>query len=264
MLDANAPLIRLAIFWGGLALFLLLELAIPYRRPSVSKLKRWLTNLGMTALNSVILAVVFGAAILATSRYVTEHKLGALNQVDLPYWLKLVIAVAFLDFMLYIWHLLNHEVPLLWRFHRVHHTDLNMDVSTATRFHIGELTISAPIKISLIYLIGADPVTVIVFEAGLVLSAQFHHSSLRTPRGFEKAFWLLFVPPSMHRIHHSVKIKERNTNYGTIFSLWDRLMGTMVKDVDQAGIRIGVGGHFEEKKLGLGNLLVMPFTPYVK
>lgn len=264
MLDANAPLIRLAIFWGGLALFLLLELAIPYRRPSVSKFKRWAINLGMTALNSVILAVIFGAAILATSRYVTEHKLGALNQVDLPYWLKLLIAVAFLDFMLYVWHLLNHEVPLLWRFHRVHHTDLNMDVSTATRFHIGELSISAPIKISLIYLIGADPLTVIVFEAGLVLSAQFHHSSLQVPWAFEKIFWMLFVPPSMHRIHHSVKIKERNTNYGTIFSLWDRIMGTMIKDVDQAGIRIGVGGHFDEKKLGLGHLLALPFTPYVK
>lgn len=264
MLDANAPLIRLAVFWGGLVLFLLLELARPYRRPTVSKFKRWAINLGLTAFNSVILALVFGAAILATSQHVTAHKLGALNQIDLPYWLELALAVAFLDFMLYIWHLLNHEVPLLWRFHRVHHTDLNMDVSTATRFHIGELCLSAPIKIGLIYLIGADPLMVVVFEAGLVLAAQFHHSSLRAPWALEKVLWLLFVPPSMHRIHHSVKIRERNTNYGTIFSLWDRVMGTMLAGVDQTGIRIGVGGHFEENKLGLGRLLVMPFTRYVK
>jgi sterol desaturase/sphingolipid hydroxylase (fatty acid hydroxylase superfamily) len=263
MLDANAALTRLAIFWGGLLVFLVLELWRPYRRPSVSKPRRWAVNLGLTALNTLVLSALFGTAILATAQHVTVQRLGALNAHDLPYGLKVLLAVVFMDFMLYVWHLLNHEVPLMWRFHRVHHTDLNMDVSTATRFHIGELCLSAIIKIGLIYLIGADPLSVIIFESSLVLSAQFQHSSLKVPIWLERAWWVLFVPPSMHRIHHSVKIKERDSNYGTIFSLWDRLMGTLIQDVDQAGIKIGVGGHFDQKKLGLGRLLVMPFTRYV-
>ncbi|MFH1034669.1 MAG: sterol desaturase family protein [Pseudomonadota bacterium] len=264
MLDANAALIRLGLFWGGLALFLLLELLAPYRPPSVSKPRRWAINLGLTALNSLILAALFGTAILATAQHVTQNHLGALNALKLPQALRVLLTVVFMDFMLYVWHLLNHEVPLMWRFHRVHHTDLNMDVSTATRFHIGELSLSAIVKISLIYLIGADPLSVIIFESALVLSAQFHHSSLRAPAWLERAWWVLFVPPSMHRIHHSVKIKERDSNYGTIFSLWDRAMGTLVKGVDQAAIKIGVGGHFDPEKLGPVRLLAMPFTPYVR
>lgn len=264
MIDASAFWIRMGVFWGGLVFFLLLELAIPYRPPTVSKLWRWVTNLSLTAFNSLILAIIFGAAILATSHYVTEHKIGALNFIGGPYWLKFLLGLAFLDFMLYVWHLLNHEVPLMWRFHRVHHSDLNMDVSTATRFHVGELSLSAIIKISLIYLIGADPVLVISFETLLVLMAQFQHSSLRISPAFERLWWVLFVPPSMHRIHHSVKIRERNTNYGTIFSLWDRGLGTLLAAVDQAGIKIGVGGHFDPAKLKLPSLLTMPFSRYVR
>ncbi|MBI5524140.1 MAG: sterol desaturase family protein [Desulfarculus sp.] len=264
MLDANAALIRLLTFGGGLVFFLVMEISAPYRLATVSKLRRWAVNLGLTALNTLLLAALFGTAKLALAQHVTQNKLGLLNVHPLPYGLKLLIAVAFLDFMLYVWHLLNHEVPLLWRFHRVHHSDLNMDVSTATRFHIGELFISALITLGLIYLIGADPLSVIVFEASLGLCAQFQHSSLKAPAWLEGLWWILFVPPSMHRIHHSVKIKERNSNYGTIFSLWDRALGTLLTQVDQAGIRIGVGGHFDAGKLGLGRLLVMPFTRYVR
>jgi sterol desaturase/sphingolipid hydroxylase (fatty acid hydroxylase superfamily) len=220
-------------------------------------------NLGLTAFNTLVLNLALGAAALGVSAYVSQRGLGFLNAFEAPYWFKFILGLAFLDFMLYVWHLLNHEVPLLWRFHRVHHSDLFMDVSTATRFHLGELLPSAVIKLGLIYLSGADTTLVLSFESLLVLCAQFHHSSLKVPAGFERAFVALFVPPSMHRIHHSVKIRERNTNYGTIFSLWDRIMGTLLMAVDQAGIRIGVGGHFDPAKLGLPRLLVMPFTKYV-
>ena len=169
-----------------------------------------------------------------------------------------------MDFMLYIWHLLNHEVPLLWRFHRVHHSDLNMDVSTATRFHVGELAIAAIIKISLVFLLGASLMGVLIFESVLVLFAQFHHSSLRVPKWFEAMFWILFVPPSMHRIHHSVIVKERNTNYGTIFSTWDRWLGTLLTNVDQSRIRIGIGAYQQPNKLNFHHLLAMPITRPVK
>lgn len=256
--------IRLWAFWGALVFFLLLELIIPYRKSTVSKLKRWLINLGLTALNSIVLHVVFASAIVQTALYVSENRLGVLNLLALPFWAKTLVTVVFLDFMLYVWHFLNHEMPLLWRFHRVHHTDVNMDVSSATRFHIGELAISAVIKISLVFFLGADLFGVVLFETLLVLSAQFHHSCLTVPAWFERFFWLLFVPPSMHRIHHSVVIRERDSNYGTIFSIWDRTLGTLVADTDQGRIRIGVGGHHRFEKLNLHHLLVMPFTPPVK
>jgi len=155
-------------------------------------------------------------------------------------------------------------MPLLWRFHRVHHSDLNMDVSTASRFHIGELSMSAVIKTGLIYFIGADILSILIFESLLVFAAQFQHSSLRVPAGFENIFWILFVPPSMHRIHHSVKINERDTNYGTILSLWDRMFGTLLKDVSQEGIVIGLGPYRDAIKLRIHHLLIMPFTSAVK
>ena len=213
----QASSIRLGIFLFGLIFFLVAELIKPYRPNTVPKWKRWTTNISLSAVNSVLLRLIFAGAVWQTAVYVTENKQGVLNLLSIPQWLNIALTLVFMDFMLYIWHLLNHELPFMWRFHRVHHTDLNMDVSTATRFHIGELSISALIKISIVYFLGASPVGVVVFESALVLFAQFEHSSLLVPTWFEKYYWLLFVPPSMHRIHHSVVIKERNTNYGTIF-----------------------------------------------
>jgi sterol desaturase/sphingolipid hydroxylase (fatty acid hydroxylase superfamily) len=262
--QSEAAFIRGSLFWGGLFLFLVLELLAPYRESSVSKAKRWFNNLTLTVFNSLVLYLVFSGAVVTTAVYVTTHQLGVLNMVDLPAWAKLLITVAFMDLMLYIWHLLNHEVPFLWRFHRVHHSDLNMDVSTATRFHIGELAVSAVIKIALIFLLGASVAGVVIFESALVLCAQFHHSSVRVPGWFESFFWILFVPPSMHRIHHSVVIKERDTNYGTIFSIWDRWLGTLLSNVDQDKIRIGVGAYHKLEKLNFQHLLAMPATRPVK
>ncbi|MBF0495217.1 MAG: sterol desaturase family protein [Deltaproteobacteria bacterium] len=253
-------LIRLAIFFGGLGLFLLLELIAPYRPASVSKLSRWLINLGLAVFNTLALRLIFASAIVQTAVQVSHQRLGLLNMHPLPHWARILVTIIFLDFILYVWHLLNHEMPLMWRFHRVHHCDLNMDASTATRFHLGELAISAVIKIGLIFFLGADVWGVVWFEILVVFTAQFQHSSLKVPAWFEKIYWVLFVPPAMHRIHHSVVIKERNTNYGTIFSVWDWMLGTMLTRVDQGGIKIGVGAYPDARKLGLGQLLIMPFT----
>ena len=223
-----------------------------------------MVNLALTIFNSTLIYLIFSSAIVSTALYARTHRMGVLNILDGPLWLKILATLVFMDFMLYVWHLLNHEMPFLWRFHRVHHSDLNMDVSTATRFHIGELTISAVIKISLIFFLGANPLGVVIFESSLVLCAQFHHSSLKVPEWVEKIYWILFVPPSMHRIHHSVIIKERNSNYGTIFSLWDRILGTLISHADQTRIRIGVGAYQRAEKLHFLRLLVMPFTKAVK
>jgi sterol desaturase/sphingolipid hydroxylase (fatty acid hydroxylase superfamily) len=227
-------------------------------------MKRLMTNVSLTILNSAVLSLIFASATINTALYVSGNSLGLINRISLSLWPKVLLAVFFMDFMLYVWHLLNHEIPFFWRFHRVHHSDLNMDVSTATRFHIGELAMSAVIKICLIYFIGANLISVIIFESLLVLTAQFQHSSLNVPESIEKVFWIFFVPPSMHRIHHSVKIHERDTNYGTILSVWDRLLGTLLKDISQETIIIGVGPYREPEKLGLPHLLFMPFTRPIK
>ncbi|MCF8061759.1 MAG: sterol desaturase family protein [Deltaproteobacteria bacterium] len=260
MFDMGESTVRLLLFWGGLLVFLALELTIPYREPSVSKKRRWIDNLGLTVFNSIVLRLAFGAAVVGTAAYAEKEGVGVLRLLDVPLWVQVLLAVVFMDFILYVWHLLNHKVPLLWRFHRVHHADLNMDVTTATRFHIGELAPSAVIKIGLIYLLGATVPAVVIFESLIVLCAQFHHSSLRVSESFERFYWLFFVPPSMHRIHHSVKIRERDSNYGVIFSLWDRFLETLVLDVNQEGITIGLGAYRRPERLRLHHLMLMPFT----
>ena len=243
---------------------LMLELMIPYRVSTVSKGRRWVTNISLTIFNGVVLNLIFGAALLGTTVYATTSQTGLLYLLDLPPWIRMLTVVALMDFILYVWHLLNHEMPTLWRFHRVHHSDLNMDASTATRFHIGELTISAVIKIGVIFLLGVRLAELIVFETILVMTAQFQHSVIRVPQWFERYYWILLVPPSMHRIHHSVIIRERNTNYGTIFSIWDRILGTLLKMVDQDRIKIGLGAYRDFAKLRLGSLLIMPLTRPVR
>jgi len=249
---------------GGLFFFLMMELWVPYRPSSVSKPKRWVNNLGLTAFNALLLYLFFSTAMFRTSEYVMHHQSGLLHLFHLSYWTKLFIALAFFDFVLYVWHFLNHKMPLLWRLHRVHHSDLNLDVSSASRFHIGELGISAMIKIGSIFFLGADMLMVMVFESAVVLFTQFHHSSLKVPVRFERIYWTLFVPPSMHRIHHSVVIKERDSNYGAIFSFWDRIFGTLRRDEDQERIRIGMGAYQRPESLNFLRLLWMPFTRPVR
>jgi len=264
MTDLGIAIFRGIISWGGFFLFLFLEHIRPYRQPSVPKPKRLLTNISLTLVNTAILSLFFAAATIKSAQNVSAGHIGILNAINLSFWQRVFLSIIFMDLVFYAWHLLNHLVPLLWRFHRVHHSDINMDVSTATRFHIGELALSSCLKIGLIYLLGANVVSVVLFEILLGLAAEFQHSSVRVPQWFERGFWLLFVPPSMHRIHHSVVISERNTNYGTILSIWDRILGTLLKDVAQEGIVIGLGPYRTPAELGLRGLLVMPFTRAIR
>jgi len=251
------------IFLAGFLLFLTGELIHPYRAPTVAKAERLVINILLTVLNSALIYLLFSVPTADTALFVTENRVGLLHSLNLPPWSHFFLTLILMDFTLYLWHLLNHIVPLLWRFHRVHHSDLNMDVSTASRFHAGELLISGVIKIGIIYSLGAHPAGLAVFESLVVLTAQFHHSSLKVPEWFEKIYRLFFVPPSMHRIHHSVKIRERNRNYGTIFSLWDRILGTFLSGIDQDKIVIGIGVYRNPQQLSLSYLLRMPFTPPV-
>lgn len=256
----NVAVIKPLLYWGGVGVFLFLELRDGYRPDTVSKRERWLANLPLSILNGVLYHVFFAGAItmllVATGR--DEH--GLLNLVDMPFPLKVAIGVLLLDFSIYLWHLLNHAVPLLWRFHRVHHCDMNMDVSTANRFHLGEILLSGLVRLAVIQVFGIPIFSYLLFEILVNLSIQFHHSSIRGNHAFERLWALFFVPPFLHRIHHSVKIRERDANYGVVCSIWDRALGTLVTDVDQDSIVIGIGSHREFEKLGFWRLLLLPFT----
>lgn len=246
-------------YWCGVGIFLLLELFSPYREPTVSKKKRWLTNLPLSIINGTVYHLLFTATLLALAQEVGEREIGLLNSVSAPLWLKIVLGILILDFFIYLWHLLTHSIPLLWRFHRVHHSDMNMDVSTANRFHLGEFLVTGVIRMALIYTFGISWAAYIIFEIIVNLAVQFQHSSIKLNSSFQKMWALLFVPPFLHRIHHSLVRKECDSNYGVIFSIWDRMAGTLVTSSDQEKIVIGTGSHRKFEKLRFWHLQLLPF-----
>jgi len=252
--------LKLYLYWSGVVLFLFLELPFSYRIPTVSKTKRWIANLPLSVVNGLIYHWIYFGVIISLLSNNDTAQTGFLNYLGFPFWLKTVLGVLVLDFFIYVWHLLNHEMPLLWRFHRVHHADMNMDVSTANRFHLGEILVSGIVRLLVIYAFGIGYFAYFLFEVLLNIAIQFHHSSIQIHPGFEKIWMLLFVPPSMHRIHHSVKIRERDSNYGVLFSLWDRIFGTFTPKADQENIIIGIGSHRDFSKLGFFHMMIFPFT----
>ncbi|OGQ98243.1 MAG: hypothetical protein A2505_10620 [Deltaproteobacteria bacterium RIFOXYD12_FULL_55_16] len=248
------------LYWAGVVFFLLCEQGFSYRAPTVARLRRWLVNLPLSIMNGALYHLLYSSALVALIFSGQEKQLGLLNAWPLPDWLKIVAGILILDFFIYLWHLLTHVLPFLWRFHRVHHSDLNMDVTTGNRFHLGEFLFTGLIRLAVIYTFGIPLAAYLLFEILVNLCVQFHHSSLRVPIRFERMWALLFVPPFLHRIHHSVRIRERDTNYGVIFSLWDRLLGTLLTTVAQEEIVIGLGSHRDIEQLGFWRLLALPFT----
>lgn len=257
----NQDEIKLIAYWAGMLFFLFFELLKSYRQPSVSKLKRWLANIPLTLTNGAVYHLLYFEAINNRLTQTAATGTGLLHLIPLPEPFRILAGVLILDCAIYLWHVANHVVPVLWRFHRVHHSDMNMDVSTANRFHLGEFLISGLVRLVVIAVFGIPATSYFLFELIANLAVQFHHSSIVLPSRFEQLWIWLFVPPAMHRIHHSVKIMERDANYGVIFSFWDRLFGTMREDVKQDGIIIGIGSHRKFDRLGFFDLMLMPFTP---
>jgi sterol desaturase/sphingolipid hydroxylase (fatty acid hydroxylase superfamily) len=179
---------------------------------------------------------------------------------NLPAGAEAAIAFLLLDYTNYLWHILNHKLPFLWRFHLVHHTDHDLDISTAFRFHFGELIGSVFFRGAAVFLIGASPVTVLIYEIVFEAATQFHHSNLKLPFQFEKALNRLIVTPRMHGIHHSVIRSETDSNYSVIFSFWDRLHKTIDLDKAQQDVVIGVPSYDNKEELTIGFLLKLPFT----
>lgn len=189
-----------------------------------------------------------------------QWQIGVNHLYQLPTWLEATIAFALLDYSNYLWHILNHKVPLLWRFHLVHHTDIDLDLTTALRFHAGEVVTSVFFRGLAVFLVGASPVLVLIYEIFFEAATQFHHSNWRLPFAFEKMLNKLIVTPRMHGIHHSVKRDETDSNYSVIFSFWDRLHGSLNLHIPQKEITTGVPVYDNPKELTIAYLLKLPFT----
>jgi len=179
---------------------------------------------------------------------------------ELPFWAEAVIAFAMLDYTNYLWHILNHKLPFLWRFHLVHHTDHDLDITTAFRFHFGEMIGSLFFRGAAVLLTGVTPLTVLIYEIVFEAATQFHHSNLKLPFHFEKILNKLIVTPRMHGIHHSVIRSETDSNYSVIFSFWDRIHKTIYLNKLQQDIVIGVPSYDKKEELTIGFLLKLPFT----
>lgn len=242
----------------GLALFLL-ERFVPLRESKSRLVGRLLVNLVFSALALAAVALLVRPAVEASFARLAERPFGLTHGIPLPAPAQGVLAFLLMDLSFYYWHVLNHRVPLLWRFHNVHHLDPDLDVSTALRFHFGELAFSAGFRIAQILVIGVSPWAYAAYEFVFQANTFFQHGNVRLPIRVERALHRLLVTPRMHGIHHSQVRRETNSNYGVVFPWWDRLHRPLVLDVPQADVTIGVPGYSKPEDNGLWNAVCHPF-----
>jgi sterol desaturase/sphingolipid hydroxylase (fatty acid hydroxylase superfamily) len=256
------PAIRLGFFLGIFLLMALWELAAPRRALTVSKIVRWSNNIGLVIINSVVLRLLFPAGAIGIAVFAAENGWGLLNYYSLPYVLAIVLAVVALDFVIYLQHVLVHAIPALWRFHRVHHADLDFDLTTGARFHTVEIILSMLIKFATIVVLGPPIVAVVIFEVVLNGMAMFNHANVHLPLAVDRVLRLLLVTPDMHRVHHSTEDNETNSNYGFNLAIWDRIFGTYIDQPrgGHEGMTIGIHKYRDPKQVNwLPGMLALPF-----
>ncbi len=244
---------------GAFGALLWLERRRPLRREVEPKLTRTARNLAVAGIGAVALQLTERPVALELAALVERHDLGLLKFLRLPLWLETVLAVVLLDYTLYVWHVLTHKVPFLWRFHVAHHVDLDLDASTALRFHFGELVLSVPWRAAQLIIIGVSPIAYSTWQTFVFLSIMFHHSNVELPISLERWLNRLIVTPRMHGIHHSIVREETNSNWSSGLTIWDRLHGTLRLNVPQDKITIGVPAYREPKQVELLKILPMPF-----
>jgi len=254
--------IRLGFFFGTFILIALWEIVAPKRALTVSKAVRWLNNLGIVVLNTIILRLLFPAAAVGVAAFAASQGWGLLNYYELPFIVSIVLSVIAMDLIIYLQHVLVHAVPSLWRLHRVHHADLDYDVTTGARFHPIEIILSMLIKFATIVVLGPPVVAVVIFEVILNAMAMFNHGNINLPKGLDRVLRWLVVTPDMHRVHHSVEDNEANSNYGFNLSIWDRLFGTYIDQprAGHQGMTIGIHKYRDPKQVDqLPGMLLLPF-----
>ena len=259
---ANEKAIRMGVFFGILGLMALWEILAPRRALTVSKAVRWVNNLGIVFFNSFLVWLIFPVLAVGMASFASNQGWGIFNYFELPFWFVVIASVVIMDFVIYLQHVMVHAVPALWRLHRVHHADLDFDVTTGARFHPLEIILSMLIKFATIAVLGPPVLAVVIFEVVLNGTAMFNHSNVRLPLGIDRVLRWLVVTPDMHRVHHSVEDDEANSNFGFNLPWWDRLFGTY-RDQPRAGhegMTIGIHKYREVKQVAwLPGMLLLPF-----
>ncbi|MGE5501256.1 MAG: sterol desaturase family protein [Ignavibacteriales bacterium] len=254
------PIIRLAAFGLVLAGLVGWEFIHPKRPRSMPRRSRWPANLSLVILNTAAVRVIFPLGAAGVALWASAHGFGLFNLVPTPGALALVVSLLTLDLAIYAQHVAFHRVPLLWRLHRVHHADLDVDVTTGVRFHPLEILLSMAIKVALVVLLGAPALAVVVFEIVLNATSMFNHANVGIPEPVERALRRIVVTPDMHRIHHSIRREETDSNFGFNLSWWDRLFRTyrpQPRD-GQQGATLGLPQFRDARALRLDRLLLLP------
>jgi len=257
----NEMVIRLGFFFGIFGIMAIWEVVAPRRALTVSKAVRWVNNLGLVFFNSLVLRLIFPAAAVGMAVFASEQGWGLFNYYEVSPVVAVVVSVVAMDFVIYLQHVMVHAVPVLWRLHRVHHADLDFDVTTGARFHTIEIILSMLIKFATIAVLGPPVVAVVIFEVILNATAMFNHSNVYLPLGLDRVLRLFVVTPDMHRVHHSVIRREHDSNYGFNLSVWDRLFGTYTPQPEKGhdGMTIGLTPYQSEDPTRLGWSLLLPF-----
>lgn len=250
-------------FGSFIAVFIIMawwETQRPRRSLSQPKPVRWFNNLSLLAIDVLAVRIPLGVAALGVAYYAEQHGWGLFNFTSWPFWLEFILAWALLDFALYLQHVMSHALPVFWRLHRVHHTDLDFDLTTGVRFHPVEIFLSMLYKMAAVAALGAPPWAVLIFEVVLNGASVFNHGNVHLPEKIDRWLRLIAVTPDMHRVHHSSVVNETNSNFGFSISLWDRLCGTYRAQpaLGQLGFEIGLKEFREPKQLGLVHLLLLP------
>ena len=260
-IGTNESAIRLGFFLGIFVLVALWELAGPRRTLNRPRWLRWYGNIGITVLNTLAVRLVIPLAPVALAVIAADRGWGVLNLVELPFWLAVVLAVVLLDLVIYLQHVMFHAVPALWRLHRMHHADLDFDVTTGFRFHTIEIVLSVLLKLAAVLVIGAPAAAVVIFEVLLNGTSMFNHGNVRLAPGLDRVLRWVVVTPDMHRVHHSDIPAETNSNFGFNLPWWDRLFGTYRAQpgLGHENMTIGLDAFREDSDLHLHNMLAQPF-----
>ncbi len=258
----NESAIRLGFFLGVFVLVALWETLAPQRTRRLTRLYRWSNNLGLVALNTVLVRLLFPAAAVGVAAFASANGWGLLNHYAVPFWLAVPLTAIAMDFVIWLQHVMVHAVPALWRLHRVHHADLDYDLTTGARFHPIEIVLSMLIKFATIVVLGAPVLAVVVFEVLLNATAMFNHGNIRLPARVDRVLRWFVVTPDMHRVHHSIEDDESNCNFGFTLTWWDRLFGTYRAQPrgGQRDMTIGIRDHSDPREVArLDGMLLLPF-----
>lgn len=260
----NEQNIRLGIFLSLLTLLAIGELIAPLAKRRVKRSTQWLTNISIIVIDTLTLRLLFPLIAVGVAKYAGENSIGLFNLIELNYWVSFFVSLLLLDLLIYGQHVMMHNVPILWRLHRMHHTELGLDVTSAVRFHPIEIVFSMLIKMLFVLIMGISIEAIIIFEVLLNGLALFNHSNLKLPTALDAALRKIIITPEVHWVHHSELVFETNSNYGFNLSIWDRIFGTYIDKptLDHKEMRQGLIEFGFDKPLSLSELITSPFKDY--